>query len=212
MQDKLYVSSIMRTVFTKDGDIVVIMNENQELDTLPQYFMGQREDNNYTGEGGIDILNDQNDYVDAVGYFFSSKNKYTLEGIRNGFLVGNKNCLIDCGELHPKIASAQIEEMKNIKMPSFIRIKRDTFEIMIEKQEVLNQIQTRYIVVPTLEIDEYQNIKMFSPEELEELQREGKVKFSPRLLWQMSGEELKEIKKFSNNLKGIITIVPSRKK
>lgn len=212
MQDRPYVSSIMTTLFTKDGDMVVIINDNNELDTIPQYFMGHREDKNYTGEGGIDILNQEDDYKEAVGYFLASKSKSTDTGMKNGFLVGNKESLVDCGELHPRIASFQIDEMKHMKSPSFIRIKRETVEIKVENQEVLNQIQTRYIVDPTLDIDDYQNIKVMSPKELEELQREGKVRFSPRLLWQMSGEELKEIKRFSNNLKDVITMNPNRRK
>ena len=212
MQDRPYVSSIMTTVFTKDGDMVVIINDNNELDTIPQYFMGHRDDKNYTGEGGIDILNQEDDYKEAVGYFLASKSKSTDTGIKNGFLVGNKESLVDCGELYPRIASFQIDEMKHMQSPSFIRIKRDTVEITVENQEVLNQIQTRYIVDPTLDIDDYQNVKVISLKELEELQREGKVKFSPRLLWQMSGDELKEIKRFSNNLKDIITMNPNRRK
>ena len=126
--------------------------------------------------------------------------------------ANEKISLLYCGELHPRIASFQIEEMKHMKSPSFIRIKRETVEIKVENQEILNQIQTRYIVDPTLDIDDYQNVKVMSPKELEELQREGKVRFSPRLLWQMSGDELKEIKRFSNNLKDVITMNPNRRK
>lgn len=212
MAEKIYVHSIMTTVFTKDGDMVVIINENNELDTIPQYFMGHREDKNYTGEGGFDILNSEDDYKEAVGYFLASKSKFTDTGIKNGFLVGNKESLVDCGELQPRIDYFQIDEMKRMKSPSFIRIKSNIFEITVENQEVLNQIQTRYIVDPTLDIDDYRGVKGISPAELEELQREGKVKFSPRLLWQMSGEELKGIKRFSNILNHIITMNPNRRK
>lgn len=212
MADKIYMHSIMTTVFTTKGDMVVIINDNDELDTIPQYFMGHREDKKYTGAEGFDILNSENDYKEAVGYFLAFKSKATDVGIKNGLLVGNKESLVDCGELHPRIAYAQIYEMKHMKSPSFIRIKSDILEITVENQKVLNQIQTRYIVDPTLDIDDYQGIKVISPMELEELQREGKIKLSPKLLWQMSGEKIKELKSFSNNLNHVITMNSNRKK
>lgn len=201
-----YVHSIMTTMFTKDGDMVVVINEDKELDTLPQYFMGHKENKTYTGEGGFDILNAKEEYTEAVAYFLSSKSKVSDTGIKNGFLVGNKEKLIDCGELSSRIAPSQIEEMKRMKTPSFIRIKKEICEMMVENKEVLNEMETRYIVLPDFEEKDYQDIKVFAIEELEELQQEGKVRLSSRLLWQMSGEDRRQIKKFSNNLKEIINI------
>ena len=212
MQDRPYVHSIMTTIFTKDGDLVVIMNENKELDTLPQYFMGHKEDKSYSGEGGIDILNHEDEYKEAVGYFFGLKSNSTAAGIKNGFLLGSKESLTDCGQLHPAIATVQIKEMKKRKTPLFIRVKKEIFEIIIENQEILNQIQTRYVVIPNLELEEYHGINVFSVEELEEIKDEGKIKLSPRLLWQLSKEEVKEIKKFSNKLKNNMTIQLNKKR
>ena len=57
-----------------------------------------------------------------------------------------------------------------------------------------------------IEEKDYQDIKVFVIEELGELQQEGRVRLSSRLLWQMSGEDRRQIKKFSNNLKEIINI------
>lgn len=212
MQDiPIYVHSIMTTMFTKDGDMVVVINKNKELDTLPQYFLGQKPDKKYTGEGGIDILNSKEEYKEAVAYFLSLKSKASDTGIQNGFLVGNKESLTDCGELYPKIATSQIEEMKQMKTPSFIRIKKDTCDMTLENQEVRNEMEIRYIVLPDFEEKDFQDVKVFTIEELEELHQEGKVKLSSRLLWQMSGEELKEVKRFANNLKDIIKIHPNSK-
>ena len=43
MEEKPCVHSIMTMMFTKDGDVIVIKNEKNELDTLPQYFFGKKE-------------------------------------------------------------------------------------------------------------------------------------------------------------------------
>lgn len=42
MEEKPCVHSIMTMLFTKDGDVVVIKNEKNELDTLPQYFLAKK--------------------------------------------------------------------------------------------------------------------------------------------------------------------------
>ena len=194
MEEKPCVHSIMTMMFTKDGDVIVIKNEKNELDTLPQYFFGKKENKNYTGTGGIEILNQEQEYKEAVGYFLAVRSYISDTGIKNGFLIGNKEALMDCGELRPNLATQQIKEMKTLSKPSYIRIKRETFEITVENQQMLNQIQTRFVVIPE-----------WDPEEHQEL-------LSPRLLWQMSGEELKEVKRFANNLKDIITIHPAQNK
>ena len=43
MEEKIYVHSIMTMMFTKDGDVIVVKNDKNELDTLPQYFLGKKE-------------------------------------------------------------------------------------------------------------------------------------------------------------------------
>lgn len=211
MEEKPYVHSIMTTMFTKDGDVIVIRNEKNELDTLPQYFFGKKGNKKYTGTGGIEILNQEQEYKEAVGYFFAVRSYISDTGIKNGFLIGNKDSLVDCGELRPNLAAQQIKEMKVLSKPSYIRIKRETFEITVENQEMLNQVQTRFVVIPELDTEEYQDVIIFSIEELENLRNNNQELISPRLLWQMSGDELKEVKRFANNLKDIITIHPKSK-
>ena len=96
MQDRPYVSSIMTTVFTKDGDMVVIINDNNELDTIPQYFMGHRDDKNYTGEGGIDILNHEvfnyngNEYLVVAGI---EKDYINIYVATEKYKIGTLDCL-----------------------------------------------------------------------------------------------------------------------
>ena len=212
MEEKPCVHSIMSMIFTKDGDVIVIKNDKNELDTLPQYFFGKKENKNYTGTGGIEILNQEQEYKEAVGYFFAVRSYSSDTGIKNGFLIGNKETLMDCGELRPNLATQQIKEMKTLSKPSYIRIKRETFEITVENQQMLNQIQTRFVVIPELDPEEYQDVIIFAVEDLEKIRDQNQELLSPRLLWQMSGEELKEVKRFSNNLKDIITIHPAQNK
>ena len=169
MEEKPYVHSIMTTMFTKDGDVIVIRNEKNELDTLPQYFFRKKGNKKYTGTGGIEILNQEQEYKEAVGYFFAVRSYISDTGIKNGFLIGNKDSLVDCGELRPNLAAQQIKEMKVLSKPSYIRIKRETFEITVENQEMLNQVQTRFVVIPEFVTEEYQDVIIFSLEELESL-------------------------------------------
>ena len=212
MEEKIYVHSIMTMMFTKDGDVIVVKNDKNELDTLPQYFFGKKENKNYSGNSGIEVLNREQEYKEAVGYFLAARFYGSDTGIKNGFLTGNKDELIDCGELRAHLAPQQIKEMKSLSQPSYIRIKRETFEIAVLNQAMLNQIQTRFIVIPELDPSEYQDVVIISVEELESISNKNQEILSPRLLWHMSGDELKEVKRFANNLKDIIPLRPVQSK
>lgn len=65
-----------------------------------------------------------NEYKERIAIFFVYHLRNSRNAILDGWFIGNSNTLLDVGELHEKIANHQIEEMKTIHTPSYIRVNR----------------------------------------------------------------------------------------
>ncbi len=209
MDEPIYVESIMTVVFTSSGNIVFVKNKKGELDTVPQYFLGRKEagSRGYNEETHIGVLNDLIDYEEEVAYFFGKHDpRYEESIVEAGFFKGNPESLLDCGELAPSISKFQIEEMANLDRGSFIRVSRETLDMGQNEQgqDIVNKMQVRYLVVPdSRNLASYRDFLVMTTEELCQLLKKRESLISNKLLWFMSGEELKHASEFSEVLGSI---------
>lgn len=151
-ENEIYTNSILTFAFTSDGQIIVRKDKDGKIDTLPWIFMGYREKDSKTDyEDSIWVMNNMDEYKERIATFFAYHLRNSRKAILDGWYIGNGNALLDVGELHEKIANHQIEEMKSIHTPSFIRVNRGLYDGGLNQngQQVINRIETRYIVLPS---------------------------------------------------------------
>lgn len=204
--ENVYTRSIMSMIFTATGDLVIVHNEENELDTVPQCFFGQKEAGARRRRGKeIRVLNSEIDYKSEIAYFLSeldsNQPNFALE---TEWLTPNLNAILDCGELHESIAKFQIEEIANLEYPSFIRISQNTYDggTLENGIQVINDISVRYITMSKLtNMKNYEGCEVISIEKLLEKINKPEIEVSTNLRWFISGEELENIKKFSNQLR-----------
>lgn len=201
-KEPIYTLSILSFTFTNDGKIITKKDKDEKIDTLPQLFMGYSErDSKINYEESHWVINHIDDYKEKIATFFAY-NSSAKQGIIKGFLIGNSNTLIDVGQLHDSIAPYQIMEMKTLDKPSYIRVSKNYYDGgEIEKnQEIINEIEIRYIVLPKEEnIDLYPELEAF---ELEQLQEELLLdSLSSKMILGITGEEGKQMKEFIHQLK-----------
>lgn len=67
------IHSIMTLVFTKDGDLVITKNGNQEIDTVPQYFLGRSQNVGEYDENNIGIINSELDYKTSMAKYLGKQ-------------------------------------------------------------------------------------------------------------------------------------------
>lgn len=203
--ENVYTRSIMSMIFTTTGELVVVHNEENELDTMPQCFFGRKEEGARRRRGKeIRVLNNEIDYKSEVAYFFSeldsNQPNFALE---TEWLTPNINTILDCGELHESVAKFQIEEIANLECPSFIRISQNTYDggTLENGIQVMNDISVRYITMSKFtNMKYYEQCEVISIEKLLEKMNDPEIKTSDNLRWFMTGEELENIKRFSKQL------------
>ena len=107
--------------------------------------------------------------------------------------------MLDVGELHEKIANHQIEEMKSIHTPSFIRVNRGLYDGGLNQnvQQVLNRIETRYIVLPSDEVLE--RFPELEVRELDELKEDFSL-LSNKMIMGITGEDGKIMESFVSQM------------
>ncbi len=195
------IHSIMTLVFTKDGDLVITKNGNQEIDTVPQYFLGRNQNVGEYDENNIGVINSELDYKTSMAKYLGKKRgKYsTVKGLEELF-IGNAQAIIDCGQLAKSIGSSQIQEMKYLDTPSFIRIKT------LEQKEtngiapVIDKVHMRYMVLPNaIDINNFQDFTVIPLSELKELIENKAISSSSKLEWIITTQE-QDISKFSEYL------------
>lgn len=203
--ENIYTRSIMSMIFTATGDLVIIHNEDEELDTMPQCFFGRKELGAARRTGKqIRILDNEMDYKSEVAYFFSEQDSNQPNfALETEFVRPNVNAIIDCGELHESISKFQIEEMANLECPSFIRISQDSYDggELENGVQLINDIGVRYIVMPkTINMKKYEHMEIITVEKLLEKINDSEIKVSNNLRWFLNHEELENIRNFSRQL------------
>lgn len=199
-EKEIYTNSIMTFAFTNDGRMIVKKDKDGKLDTLPWLFTGYHEKNSKIDyEDSIGVINNMNEYKERIQVFFAYHLRDCREAILNGFFTGEGSYLLDCGELYEKIANYQIEEMKNIHNPSYIRVNSDLYDGGINEngQQVINRIETRYVVLPNDDnIENYPDLEAKTIDEL----RENYSLLSNKVILGISGEDGKIMESFINRL------------
>lgn len=110
--------------------------------------------------------------------------------------------MLDVGKLHGKIANHQIEEMKSIHTPSFIRVNDEYYDggLNQNNQQVINEIETRYIVLPADEdLEAFEDLEIIEVDEL----RRGFGLISSRIALGITGSDGEIMDTFINKLKSL---------
>lgn len=202
-EKNIYTNSILTFAFTNDGQIIVKKDENGKIDTLPWLFMGRCEKGskpNY--EDSIWVINGTEEYKEKIATFFVYYLRDAREAFLNGFFVANANRLMDVGELYEKILAYQIEEMKNIHTPSFIRAHRGLYDGGINQrdQQIINKIETRYVVLPSDEqMERFPELEVMEFDKV----RQNLGLLSDKMLLGLTGEDGRIMETFVNQLSSL---------
>lgn len=169
-ENTIYRHSILTYAFTNDGKIITRKDAEGKLDTLPWLFMGYHpKDSRPDYEGGVWVMNNPDEYKEKIATFFAYYLKNARQAIINGFFVGDGTRLLDVGELNRKIAKHQIEEMKTLNVPSFIRVNREAYESSktLGEEPTINQTEIRFVVLPKEDkIEDFPELKALEISEL----------------------------------------------
>lgn len=188
-EKEIYTNSILTFAFTNDGKMIVRRDKDGKIDTLPWLFMGYRERGSKVDyENGVWVMNNADEYKEKIATFFAYHLRNGRNALLDGWFVGNSNALLDVGELHEKVMSHQIDEMKTIHTTSYIRVNRGLYDGGINQngQQVINRIETRYIVLPSNEnIDRFPELEARKLDEL----REDFSLLSDKMIFGITGEE-----------------------
>lgn len=202
-EKEIYTNSILTFAFTNDGRMVVRKDKDGKIDTLPWIFMGYREKDSKTDyEDSIWVMNNMDDYKERIAIFFAYHLRNSRQAILDGWFIGNSNSLLDVGELHEKIANHQIEEMKTIHTPSYIRVNRGLYDggTNSNGQQIINRIETRYIVLPSDE--DIERFPELETKDLEELKDDISL-LSDKMVLGITGEDGKIMESFINQLNSL---------
>ncbi len=144
-------------------------------------------------------MNNMDEYKEGIATFFAYYLRKSRKAILDGCFIGNGNALLDVGELYEKIANHQIEEKKSIHTPSFIRVNRGLYDGGLNQngQQVINRIETRYIVLPSGE-----DIERFPELEIKELDvlKEDFSLLSNKMIMGITGEDGKIMELFVSQI------------
>ncbi len=210
-EKEIYTNSILTFAFTNDGKIVVRKDKNGKIDTLPLIFMGYRDKNSKTDyDDGIWIMNSMDEYEERIATFFAYHLRNSRNAILDGWLIGNKNSLLDVGYLYEKIASYQIQEMKTINTSSYIRVNRGLYDWGTNQngQKIINKIETRYIVLSSDE--NIENFPELETKDIEELKGNFSL-LSNKMLIGITGEDGKIMESFISKLNSLNKSTSSKK-
>ena len=203
MENEIFTKSLLTFVFTNDGKMLVRKNKEEKLDTIPQFFYGYRKKMDATDfKDSIWVINHADEYKERISTFFTYHLRNRKKPILDGFFIANANHLLDVGELHGKIVNYQIEEMKKLSQPSFIRVNDEYYDGGINQfnQQIINQIETRYIVLPSDEnLEEFKDLEII---EVDELRRNFGL-ISSRIALGITGSDGEIMDNFINKLKSL---------
>lgn len=195
--------SILTFAFTNDGQMILRKDDEGKLDTLPQIYYGYRKKDGTTDyEDNIWVINHPDEYKERVASFFTYYLRNSRDLILDSTFKGNANNLLDVGVLHKKIANSQIEEMKNIPSPSFIRVNDEIYDGGQNEynQQIINSIETRYIVLS--KDDDIEFFEELEAIEVDELRKQYAL-LSNRVAFGITGENGEIMDKFVSQLKSL---------
>lgn len=204
-KDPIYTNSICTFAFTNDGKIITVKDKEGKLDTLPQLFMGYREEGCKTDyKDNIWVMTHRDDYAQRIAEFFSYHNKKDRYALINEFRIASRSYFLDVGSLTDSLANHQIEEMKNMETASYIRVHRGYYDSGVNQnnQPIINEIETRYVVLSSsikIEPDLYPDLEAKTFEELTEKMDSNIL--STKMLFGLIGEEGRIMSTFVNTLK-----------
>ncbi len=170
---------------------------------LPWLFIGRCEKDSKTDyEDSVWVMNNIDDYKETIATFFAYHLRNCREAVLDGWFVGNSNILLDVGELHEKIANHQIEEMKILHTPSFIRVNRELYNggKSLTGQQLINKIETRYIVLPNGE--DIERFPELEARDLDEL-RENFDLLSSKMVLGITGDDGKIMESFVSQMNSL---------
>lgn len=175
--NRVVQQTILTVVLTRDGKIVIPLDEDGKYSSFPKYCVGLRDgyQKNLAREVGFFLIKnhceDESEYKKQMVEELGKRKKiYSEKGIEEGWFIGNENKLIDRGQLAESIYSYQVEEMK--KCPTgYIRDGRNTFYLKtVDNIEVYENVEYRFILL-SKEFDEqnFRGLSTYSIEELEDI-------------------------------------------
>ena len=170
----------LTTVFTRQGKIVIPIDEEKKYSIFPKYWVGVRDGyqtNLARGEVGFFLMKnhgeDESEYkMQMAGELGKRDKRYSEKGIEEGWFIGNKKALTDMGRLTESIYSHQVEEMK--KCPTgYIRDGRNTFYLQtVNNIEVYENVGYRFLLLSQdFKEQNYRGLSSYSIEELEDILR-----------------------------------------
>lgn len=170
----------LTTVFTREGKIVIPIDEEEKYSIFSKYCVGIRDGyqkNLAKGEVGFFLMKshgeDESEYkMQMAGELGKRDKRYSEKGIKEGWFIGNEKALTDMGELTESIYSYQVEEMK--KCPTgYIRDGRNTFYLRtVNNIEVYENVGYRFLLLSQdFKEKNFRKLSSYSMEELEEIVR-----------------------------------------
>lgn len=170
----------LTTVFTREGKIVIPINEDGKYSFFPKYYVGIRDGYQKDlakGELGFFLMKchgeDESEYkMKMAGELGKRDKRYSEKGIEEGWFVGNKKALTDMGQLTESIYSHQIGEMKKCTT-GYIRAGRNIFYLRrVNDIEVYENVGYRFLLLPQdFKEQNFRKLSSYSIEELEEILR-----------------------------------------
>ena len=178
--ERIIQQTELTTVFTREGKIVIPIEEEEKYSIFPKYCVGIRDGyqkNLDKGEVGFFLVKnyceDESEYKMQMARELGKRDRrYSEKGIEEGWFIGNKEALTDMGELTESIYSYQVEEMK--KSPTgYIRDGRNTFYLRtVNNIEVYENVGYRFLLLSQdFKEQNFRRLSSYSIEELEDIVR-----------------------------------------
>ncbi len=204
-KEPIYTNSILTFAFTNNGEIITVKDKEKKLDTLPQLFMGYREEGCKTDyQDSIWVMNHREDYAERIAEFFIHHSKKDRESLIKEYIVASRDYFWDVGELTNSLAIHQIEEMKNIETASYIRVHSGYYDGGVNQngQPMIHEIETRYVVLPSrinIDSDLYPDLEVKTLEEI--IRKIDPNELSSKMILGLTGEDGRIMTSFVDILK-----------
>lgn len=177
-KERVIQQTELTTVFTRDGKILIPIDEDNKCTIFPKYCIGIRDGyqkNLGKGEVGFFLVKnyseDESEYKRQMAEEIGKREKrYDKQAVEDGWFIGNANALTDMGELTESIYSYQVQEMKRYQQAGYIRNGRNTFYLTTnENIEIYENVGYRFVLLPkSFDQNHFRDCCLYTIEELEE--------------------------------------------
>lgn len=180
--EKIIHQTELTIVFTREGKIVIPINENGKYSIFPKYDVGSRNLYQKVLDRDVDSFlikkhcKDENEYKRQISEEIGSRDKrYSESAVKEGWFIGNEKALIDMGELSNSIYSHQVLEMKKCENSGYIRAGRNTFYLKsVDNIELYENVGYRFLLLPQgFSEQNFRGLISYSIEELEDIIRKS---------------------------------------